>query len=222
MHIPDGYLGPITCALFYLIMIPFWYKGILELKKLDPRKLPLLGVLTAFSFLVMMFNLPVPDGTTAHMVGGTLIAILMDNPWVATIAISIVLIIQAIFFGDGGITCIGANCFNMGVVLPFVGYYVYKFLRDKVGEVIASGIGAYVGIVTAAIVAGFEFGLQPFIEPGYCPYPFTVAVPAMAFAHLITAGPAAAVVTAIVVWYVKRVRPDLFTSQNKQVSGVNA
>jgi cobalt/nickel transport system permease protein len=180
-----------------------------------------LGVLTAFSFLVMMFNLPVPDGTTAHMVGGTLIAILMDNPWIATIAISIVLVIQAIFFGDGGITCIGANCFNMGVVLPFVGYYVYKFLKDKVGEVIASGIGAYIGIVAAAIVAGFEFGLQPFIEPGYCPYPFTVAVPAMAFAHLVTAGPAAAVVTAIVVWYVKKVRPDLFTSKEQQVNGVN-
>ncbi|WP_457612457.1 cobalt transporter CbiM [Methanocaldococcus sp.] len=217
MHIPDGYLGPITCAFFYLIMIPFWYKGIKELKKLDPRKLPLLGVLTAFCFLVMMFNLPVPNGTTCHMVGGTLVAILMDNPWIATIALSIVLVIQAIFFGDGGITCIGANCFNMGVVLPFVGYYIYKFLKDKVGEVIAAGIGAYVGIVTAAIVAGFEFGLQPFIEPGYCPYPFWVSVPAMALAHMLIAGPAAAVVTALVVWYVKKNYSHLYTSDKKEV-----
>ncbi|WP_457612389.1 energy-coupling factor ABC transporter permease, partial [Methanocaldococcus sp.] len=136
---------------------------------------------------------------------------------VATIAISIVLIIQAIFFGDGGITCIGANCFNMGVVLPFVGYYTYKFLKDKVGEVIAAGIGAYVGLVAAAIVAGFEFGLQPFIEPGYCPYPFWVSVPAMAIAHLFVAGPAAAVVTALVVWYVKKSYSHLYTSDKKEV-----
>ncbi|ADG12981.1 cobalamin (vitamin B12) biosynthesis CbiM protein [Methanocaldococcus infernus ME] len=214
MHIPDGYLGPITCAFFYLIMIPFWYKGIKELKKLDPRKLPLLGVLTAFSFLVMMFNLPVPDGTTCHMVGGTLIAVLMDNPWIATIAISIVLVIQAIFFGDGGITCIGANCFNMGVVLPFVGYYVYKALKDKIGEPVAAGIGAYIGLVAAAIVAGFEFGLQPFIEPGYCPYPFTVSVPAMALAHILVAGPVAAIVTGLVVWYVKKSYSHLYATSS--------
>jgi len=217
MHIPDGYLGPITCAFFYLIMIPFWYKGIKALRQLDPKKIPLLGVLTAFSFLVMMFNLPVPDGTTCHMVGGTLVAILMDNPWVATITISIVLIIQAIFFGDGGITCIGANCFNMGVVLPFVGYYVYKFLKDKIGTTISAGIGAYVGIVTAAIVAGFEFGLQPFIEPGYCPYPFTVSVPAMAIAHILIAGPVAAIVTALVVKFVMQSKPELFGVAKKEV-----
>ncbi|WP_421077426.1 cobalt transporter CbiM [Methanothermococcus sp. Ax23] len=210
MHIPDGYLGPITCAIFYIIMLFFWAIAIKKLKTLHPKQIPLLGVLTAFSFLVMMYNLPVPDGTTAHMVGGTLIAILMGNPWTATVAISIVLLIQALFFGDGGITALGANCFNMGVVLPFIGYYCYKILKNKIGDVAASGIGAYIGIVAAAIVAGFEFGLQPYIQPGYCPYPFTVSVPAMALAHLITAGPAAAIVTAIVVWYVKKSRPDLF------------
>ncbi|ENN95592.1 cobalamin (vitamin B12) biosynthesis CbiM protein [Methanocaldococcus villosus KIN24-T80] len=219
MHIPDGYLGPITCIFFYLLMIPFWYKGLKELRKLDPKKLPLLGVLTAFSFLVMMFNLPVPDGTTCHMVGGTLIAVLMDNPWVATIAISIVLIIQAIFFGDGGVTCIGANCFNMGVVLPFVGYYIYKFLATKVkiDEAVAAGIGAYFGLVIASVVAGFEFGIQPFIEPGYCPYPFTVSIPAMALAHMLVAGPVAAIVTGVIVWYVKKVRPELFAKKEVEI-----
>jgi len=100
----------------------------------------------------------------------------------------------------------------MGVVLPFVGYYTYKFLseRFKLNEVISAGIGAYIGIVTAATVAGIELGIQPYIQPGYCPYPLRVSVPAMAIAHLVTAGPAAAVVTAAVVWYVKKSRPDLF------------
>ncbi|WP_456366251.1 cobalt transporter CbiM [Thermococcus sp.] len=211
LHIPDGYLGPYTFGFFYAVMIPIWYRAFKWLKKLRPQQVPLLGVLTAFAFLVMMYNMPVPGGTTAHIVGGTIIAILID-PWAATVALTIVLLIQALFFGDGGITAYAANVFNMGVVLPFVGYYTYKLLNRKLGlsEVLSSGIGAYVGIVTAATVAGIELGIQPYIQPGYCPYKLSVSVPAMAIAHLITAGPAAAVVTAAVIWYVKKSRPDLF------------
>jgi len=211
VHIPDGYLGPYTCAFFYALMIPIWYRAFKWMKNLKPQQVPLMGVLTAFAFLVMMYNLPVPGGTTAHIVGGTIIAILID-PWAATVSLTIVLLIQALFFGDGGITSYAANVFNMGVVLPFVGYYTYRFLIKtfKVSEVVAAGIGAYVGIVTAATVAGIELGIQPYIQPGYCPYPLKVSVPAMAIAHLVTAGPAAAVVTAAVVWYVKKSRPDLF------------
>ncbi|AMQ19415.1 cobalamin biosynthesis protein CbiM [Thermococcus peptonophilus] len=210
MHIPDGYLGPYTCAFFYAVMVPIWYKAFKWLKKLKPAQVPLLGVLTALAFLVMMYNLPVPGGTTAHIVGGTIIAILID-PWAATVALTIVLLIQALFFGDGGITSYAANVFNMGVVLPFVGYYTYKALtKAGISEVLSAGIGAYVGIVAAAIAAGIELGVQPLLQPGYSPYPLSVSVPAMAIAHLVTAGPAAAVVTAAVVWYVKRSRPDLF------------
>ncbi len=211
LHIPDGYLGPYTCGFFYLIMIPIWYKAARWLKNIKPNQVPLLGVLTAFSFLVMMYNMPVPGGTTAHMVGGTIIAILI-SPWAATISLTIVLLIEALFFGDGGITTYAANVFNMGVVLPFVGYYTYRFLtrRVKLNEITSAGIGAYAGIVTAATVAGIELGIQPYIQPGYCPYPLSVSVPAMAIAHLVTAGPAEAVVTAVVVWYVKKSRPDLF------------
>ena len=211
MHIPDGYLGPYTCALFYIVMVPIWYKAFRWLKGLKPQQVPLLGVLTAFAFLVMMYNLPVPGGTTAHIVGGTIIAILID-PWAATVSLTIVLLIQALFFGDGGITSYAANVFNMGVVLPFVGYYTYRFLtkRVRLDEAISAGIGAYIGIVTAATVAGTELGIQPYIQPGYCPYTLSVSVPAMAIAHLLTAGPAAAVVTGAVVWYVRKSRPDLF------------
>ncbi len=211
MHIPDGYLGPYTCALFYAVMTPIWYRAFKWLKGLKPQQVPLLGVLTAFAFLVMMYNLPVPGGTTAHIVGGTIIAILI-GPWAATVSLTIVLLIQALFFGDGGITTYAANVFNMGVVLPFVGYYTYRFLTKRVGldEVVSAGVGAYVGIVTAATVAGTELGIQPHIQPGYCPYSLSVSVPAMAIAHILTAGPAAAVVTGAVVWYVRKSRPDLF------------
>ncbi|MFZ2070689.1 MAG: cobalt transporter CbiM [Halobacteriota archaeon] len=209
MHIPDGYLGPATCAVMFAVMIPVWYYAFNRMgEKLGPKEVPMLAVLSAVSFLVMMFNWPVPDGTTAHMVGGTLIAVIL-GPWAAVIGVTVALVIQAFFFGDGGITALGANCFNMAFVLPFVGYYVYRLLKGRIGKIAASGIGAYIGINVAAICAGFEFGIQPYIAPGYCPYTFYLSVPAMSFAHLVTAGPVAAVVTAVVIGYLEKSRPDL-------------
>jgi len=209
LHIPDGYLGPYTCAFFYLITMPIWHRAFRWLKNLKPSQVPLLGALTAFSFLLMMYNIPVPGGTTAHIVGGTIVAILI-GPWAATVSLTIVLLIQALFFGDGGITTYAANVFNMGVVLPLVGYYTYRFLtRMGLNEFISAGIGAYAGLVAAAVMVGIELGIQPYLQPGYCPYPLSVSVPAMTIAHLVTAVPAA-VVTATVVWYVRKSRPDLF------------
>ena len=87
----------------------------------------------AFSFLIMMFNVPIPGGTTGHAVGAGIIAILL-GPWTAVIAVSVGLIIQAIVFGDGGITAIGANCFNIAVVMPFVSYGVFRLIRGKAIE----------------------------------------------------------------------------------------
>ncbi|NPA74460.1 MAG: cobalt transporter CbiM [Euryarchaeota archaeon] len=209
MHIPDGYLGPATCLFFYIVMIPIWYTAFrISSKQLNERSVPLLAMLSAFAFLVMMFNWPVPDGTTAHMVGAVLIAILL-GPWASVIAISVALLIQAFFFGDGGLTSYAANCFNMGVVIPFVGYYVYSLILKFVGKKtpatmgLAAAIGGYVGINAAAFMAGLELGIQPFIAPGYCPYPYTVSIPAMLLAHLVTAGPVEAVVTGSVVYYLK-------------------
>ncbi len=209
MHIPDGYLGPATCLFFYVVMIPIWYTAFkIARKKMNEKSVPMLAMLSAFAFIVMMFNWPVPDGTTAHMVGAVLIAILL-GPWASVIAISVALLIQAFFFGDGGLTSYAANCFNMGFVMPFVGYYVYRFLlkvikKDNAWTLGVSGaIGGYVGINTAAFMAGLEFGIQPFIAPGYCPYPFTVSIPAMLLAHMLVAGPVEAVVTGAVLYYLK-------------------
>jgi len=209
VHIPDGYLGPSTCAVMFIVMLPIWYLAFRSAEeKLGAKEVPMLAVLSAVSFLVMMFNWPVPDGTTAHMVGGTLIAIIL-GPWAAVIGVTVALVIQAFFFGDGGILALGANCFNMAFVLPFVGYYTYRLLEGKMGKTVASGIAAYIAINVAAICAAIEFGIQPYIAPGYCPYGLNLSIPAMAFAHLTTAGPVAGVVTAVVIAYLQKSRADL-------------
>ena len=102
-------------------MIPVWALASKIVKKtLRAKQVPLLAIGAAFSFVIMMFNIPIPGGTTGHAVGGVLAAILL-GPWAACIAITVALAIQALLFGDGGITALGANCFNMAFMLPVAG-----------------------------------------------------------------------------------------------------
>ena len=134
MHIPENYLSPSTCGVLGAVMVPIWLLSIRKVKETVPReKLPLLGIAAAFSFLAMMFNIPLPGGTTGHAVGGTLIAILF-GPYAACLAVSVALLIQALFFGDGGILAFGANCFNMAFVLPFTGYFIYHGLKKVISS----------------------------------------------------------------------------------------
>lgn len=218
MHIPENYLSPQTCGVFDVAMIPIWAIAVKKVRETVPReKMPLLGVAAAFCFLAMMFNIPLPGGTTGHAVCGTLIAILF-GPWAACIAVSIALIIQAVFFGDGGILAIGANCFNMSFVLPMVGYYLYAFIKDKLsglrGELIAAGIASYVALNCAALLCALEFGIQPLLFTDasgaalYCPYPVSIAVPAMMLGHLTIAGLAEVVFTVAILAFVRSTSPN--------------
>lgn len=211
MHIPDGYLSPQTYVPLYGASVAFWSVALNKIKKeLSVKHIPYLAMASAFSFLIMMFNVPIPGGTTGHAVGGGIIAILL-GPWTAVIAVSVVLIIQAIVFGDGGITAIGANCFNMAVVLPFVSYWGFKLIRgNAVGGArlsLAAFLSGYVGLSIAAIVTGFEFGIQPMIASGpdgrplYAPYPLSVALPAMALEHMLLFSIVEGVVTVLLFKY---------------------
>ncbi|MFH0817815.1 MAG: cobalt transporter CbiM [Candidatus Micrarchaeota archaeon] len=229
MHIPDGYLGPITWIALWIVMIPVWFIASKKVEKeLKSKHVPLLAMGAAFSFVIMMFNVPIVGGSTGHAVGGTLIAIVL-GPWAALIAVSVALVIQALLFGDGGITAIGANCFNMALVLPFVGYCVYKLISKNAQanssrHWIGAGVGSYLGLNIAAVITGFEFGIQTVLHPAidgkfqYFPYPLSVAVPAMAFEHLILFGFVEAVVTMLVVKYLQSSEPELLKLAGGTVS----
>ena len=220
MHIPDGYLSPETCVAACVAAAPFWYVSVRKVKAtVQSKAVPLLAVTSAFSFVVMMFNLPVPGGTTAHAVGMGIAAIVL-GVWPAILAISIALFIQALFFGDGGLTSFGANSLNMAVVGCLAAYGVYRLIAARSAlesprRVLAAALGGYVGINAAALLAALEFGIQPLLfrdvsgAPLYAPYPLEVAVPAMAFAHLTIAGAAEAIVTGGIVAYLQRANPSL-------------
>ena len=211
MHIPDGYLSPQTyiplCGLFVGISAVA-VKKVKE--KVDKKLVPFLGMAAAFSFLIMMFNLPIPGGTTGHVVGAAIIALLF-GPWVSFIAVSVALIVQALVFGDGGITAIGANCINMGFIIPFVSWFVFRIIANKNASLtrmsVAAFIAGYLSINVAAIAAGIEFGIQPLIAVGtdgnplYAPYPLSIALPAMALQHLLVFGFAEAIVTLLIFRY---------------------
>ncbi|PJI08830.1 MULTISPECIES: cobalt transporter CbiM [Clostridium] len=212
MHIPDNYLSPATCAAMGTVMLPIWVTVSKKVKeRIDIKKMPLMGVGASLSFLTMMFNVPVPGGTTAHAVGGTLLAIWL-GPEAATLCISITLLVQALLFGDGGILAYGANCFNMAFVIPFVGYGIYSFFKDKLkNEKIAAALGSYVGINAAALCASIELGIQPLLfkdkfgMPLYCPYPLKITIPSMLIPHLAVVGILEVIITIGVLGFVKRV-----------------
>ena len=131
MHIPDGYLSPQTYLPLIGIMLPLWAKASRVLKKsLRARHVPLFALSAAFSFVIMMFNVPIPGGTTGHATGAALVSILL-GPWAAILSVSIALIIQALLFGDGGVTAIGANCFNIAVVIPVSAHLIYRMISIK-------------------------------------------------------------------------------------------
>lgn len=215
MHIPDGYLGPYTYIAFWIIMIPIWYYAGKKLSaELKSRQVPLLALSAAFTFVIMMFNVPIPGGSTGHAVGGAIIGIVL-GPWAGVISISVALILQALMFGDGGITAIAANCFNMAVVMPFIGYYVYKLISGNSEikspiRIIASAIAGYLSLSMAAFCTGVEFGIQPILHhtaagvPLYMPYPLSVTVPAMVMEHVFGFSILEALITALIFAYIQR------------------
>jgi cobalt/nickel transport system permease protein len=215
VHIPDGYLSPQTCAVGFAVAVPVWALAARRVSSVvKTRNVPMLAIFSALSFLVMMFNVPIPDGTTAHAVGGSIIAICL-GPWAAVIAVSVALAFQALLFGDGGVLVYGVNCVNMAIVLPFVAYGVYRLLSGRAAlasrrRVVAAAVGGYVGINAAALAAAVELGIQPGLfhtasgAPLYSPYHLSQTIPAMALPHLTVAGAAEAIVTGAVLAYLQR------------------
>jgi cobalt/nickel transport system permease protein len=230
MHIPDGYLGPATYGTMFGIMVPLWAIASKKVKQaVKAAQVPYLAMGAAFSLVIMMFVLPIPGGTTGHMSGATLIAILL-GPWSALMAVSISLIIQALVMGDGGITAIGANCFNIAFIGSFVGFWIYTLIT-RTGEfaiagkmrnsteraapsllvrLFAAGAASYVALNLGALAAAVQLGIQPLLYDGsatgafYFPYPLKYTLPAMMIPHLTMVGALEVTGTVLVLIFLKK------------------
>ena len=208
MHIPDGFLDLSICVIMYLATLVFWAFAFRRAKQvLSDRQVPLMATLTAMFFAAQMMNYPIVGGTTAHLLGGPTLAITL-GPYAGLISMTIILLIQALFFGDGGITTFGANVWNMGIVGVFIPYLMcllaMKTVKNRRGMLIGAFLGALIGDLLAAIFAGLELGLSRLSFP----YSVPIAVTAMAIHHSFI-GVGEGIVTVMIISVLWKTRPDL-------------
>lgn len=202
MHIPDGFIPIAQCLIYYVILIVALYFSVKWAKSnLDEKRIPLLAVLAAGIFAIMSMNMPIPFGTSGHMVGGALVAIVFLAPESAVLVFTVVLLIQALIFGDGGLTALAANVINMGIVGGAVGLYTFKALNTKIGNYPAVGIAAWLATVLAALACAIEMSIAG-------TFPINIGIPSMVLYHLFI-GIIEAVLTVVVVAALDKFRPDL-------------
>jgi len=202
MHIPDGFLDAKTWMSTVGASAVLVGCGIKKLKKeFDYKKIPLMGVVAAFIFAAQMINFPVAGGTSGHLIGALLAAVIM-GPFSAMVIMSTILIIQCFIFMDGGVTALGANILNMGIIATWSGYYIYRLLDKKNAfRPLALFVGAWTSVVVAAVTASIEVAVSGTI-------PFGVVLPAMLFWHVII-GVGEGIITTLVISYVKKVKPEI-------------
>jgi len=192
LHIPDGYLSPQTCATFYAVSAAaVGYAFNKFRKQADEKTYIQLSVASAFTFIVMMFNFPVVGGSSAHITGIPLITFLY-GPQASIIASSVVLIIQALLFRDGGILALGTNVFNMAIAIPLSTVFINKLLEslNLKNEKVRIFISSYFSINIAAFLTAIELGLQPLLftkagKPLYFMYDLKTTIPAMMIPHFL-------------------------------------
>ena len=209
MHIPDGFLnGPTAAAAGALSAAALAVAVRQAHVHLPRRKVPLMGLSAAFVFAAMMINFPVVGGTSGHLVGGVLCAVLL-GPSAAVLVITCVLILQSFVFADGGVLALGGNIFNMAVVCSVGGYYVYRgvyaLLPNARGRLVAVAFASWLATVAAAIVCAGELALSGTV-------PFAKGFPAMALTHMLI-GLGEALITTLVISTIVGVRPDLLESR---------
>lgn len=203
LHIPDGFLStPVSLAGWVLLIAAVAYALRQTRGQLGDRQIPLMGVLAAFIFAAQAINFPVAGGTSGHLMGGALAAIIM-GPWAAVLIMTSVIAIQGLIFQDGGLLVMGWNILNMGVFTAFTGYFVYGLMRRLLGEgrnslLAAGAVGAWLSVMVGAIATALQLALSG-------TSPLEVALPAMAGVHvLIGLGEAAITVGALAFLYATR------------------
>lgn len=203
LHIPDGFLSPAVSVVGWVLAITAIAYALRQTRgQLGEKQIPLMGVLAAFIFAAQAINFPVAGGTSGHLLGGTLAAIIL-GPWAAVLIMTSVIAVQALVFQDGGLIALGFNIVNMGIITAFTGHLVYQALKKVMGQnrnslLIAGAVGAWISVMLGAATTATELALSG-------SSPLGVALPAMAGVHaLIGIGEALITVGALAFIYATR------------------
>ncbi|MGD1910564.1 MAG: energy-coupling factor ABC transporter permease [Rivularia sp. (in: cyanobacteria)] len=214
MHIPDGFVSVPVAAATSVVSVAALGVALGRSKDaFGVRRAPILGLTTAFIFAAQMINFPVAGGTSGHLLGGALAAIVLGSPWAGALCIATVLIIQAVLFADGGITALGANIFNLAFIGVWVGWSLTQTLHRLMGGSksrvrLASGIAAAISVVVAAICAALQLAISGTANLG-------VILPAMAGVHILI-GVGEGLITGGVLAYLVKARPDLLPGNDEE------
>jgi cobalt/nickel transport system permease protein len=206
MHSPDGFLSVPVAAVMWLVTLVVLGVAVRQTNRtLDERAVPLLGVMAAFIFAAQMFNFQVVGGTSGHLLGGALAAILL-GPWAGTLVMACVVAVQALVFQDGGLVVMGANIFNMGLVGTLGGFYLYRALAalfggESRGRIPAAAIAAWGSVVAGSVCMSLELAISGTT-------PLAVALPAMVGVHVLI-GIGEALITVAALAFIAVTRADL-------------
>jgi cobalt/nickel transport system permease protein len=214
MHIPDGFIPLLQCAIYgiitaiILILSLRWAR-----KNLDERMVPLMAVLAAGVFVIMSINIPIPFGTSVHMVGAALVAIIFCAPEAAVIIFTLVLLVQALLIGDGGVTALGANILNMGIVASFVGFYSFKALRKPVGKTPAIFIASWLSIFLASVMVVIELWFAGKL--------LTLGLASLFLIIQSLNGVIEGILTVLIILAIEKTRPDLLAWNRIKRNNIN-
>ncbi len=217
MHIPDGFLSPEVAAATGVVTVgTLGYSLKRARTELDERRVPLLGVTAAFIFAVQMLNFPVAGGTSGHLLGAALAAVLL-GPWLACLVMAVVITTQAFVFADGGVSALGANILNMGIIgALFTGYLMTwgrnVLPRSRPAFLGVVAVGAWLSVILGATATSLELAASGTV-------PLGTVLPAMLGVHTFI-GVGEAVITVAAVAAVMAARPDLLTI--RQLGGASA
>jgi cobalt/nickel transport system permease protein len=222
MHIPDGLMDPVIALTGWIEFLVVAAVALFLVRtRVKDKDLPRIAVLSAGVFVAQMLNFPIGGGTTGHLVGGALMAI-MVGPVVAILGMTVILLIQGLMFGDGGMTAFGLNAVNMAVIAPLTGWGVYTLIKPIIsrkdekpfgpGTAIAVAAGAWASVFLAAAACAAELVVSYAISGGTYGIAATVSVPAMLGYHTVIAV-GEAIITAGVLAYVWSISPGVFARE---------
>jgi cobalt/nickel transport system permease protein len=212
MHIPDAFIPLWQSGIYWIIALVFLGLSIKwAQKEMGEDRVPIIAVLAAGIFAIQGFNLPVAMGTSGHLVGGALAAIILGSPFAAVFILTLVLIVQGLLFGDGGITVMGANILNMGVIGGFVGFYSYHGILTLIkNPYVSAGVAAWLACVISALACAVEMSIAG-------TFPLVPGLMAMGIYHA-AIGIIEGIITAVIIYLLVSSRPDLIAPSSKVVS----
>ncbi len=203
LHIPDGFLSVVVSVIFWIATIITLGFAISKTNKaLGEKQIPLMGVMAAFIFAAQMINFPVAAGTSGHLLGGALAAIVL-GPWAGMLVMTAVIAVQALLFQDGGLLVMGANIFNMGLITAAIGYGLYRaaVTQSKPVKLAVVGVGAWLSVIGGALLTALQLWLSGTSQ-------LQVVVPAMLGVHALI-GVGEALITVAALSFIMQTRPDL-------------